>query len=374
MKKFFTFLAAALFTMTSFAATVTFDVTVDKTETSIAAELTLTKDGVSIYTSRGILGNAKEYRFYKGQWVTISCEYGNITSVEFTCTKEGTAQYGPGCFEMRSPQTGTYTYEGNIGTWTGDAETVTLYATLNQVRATKIVVTYKSNDANFVAQPAIEGNVDFADSTEIAITAEEGLKIYYTLDGTEPTNASTEYTAPFVLTSTTTVKAIAYNTTLAKASMVTEQTFTQATKVTCAEAAALAVAMEEQNVFSELAYVVEGYVTDSTHSQSGLIQSFWVADTKEGGKVLYAYNSYVPEYLSVGTKVRIIGRLCKYFTGANYQPQIKMGQVTILPQEGPTVGFENTNATKKAVKFIENGQVFILRDGKKYTIQGVEVR
>ena len=57
MKKFFTFLAAALFTMTSFAATVTFDVTVDKTEITTAAELTLTKDGVSIYTSRGILGN-----------------------------------------------------------------------------------------------------------------------------------------------------------------------------------------------------------------------------------------------------------------------------------------------------------------------------
>ena len=116
------------------------------------------------------------------------------------------------------------------------------------------------------------------------------------------------------------------------------------------------------------------FVPDSTHSQSGLIQSFWVADTKEGGKVLYAYNSYVPEYLSVGTKVRILGRLCKYFTGASDQPQIKMGQVTILPQEGPTVGFENTNATEKAVKFIENGKLYIIREGNVYDATGARVK
>ena len=65
MKKFFTFLAAALFAMTSFAATVTFDAAVDKTDITTAAELTLVKDGVSIYVSKGILGNGQNYRFYK---------------------------------------------------------------------------------------------------------------------------------------------------------------------------------------------------------------------------------------------------------------------------------------------------------------------
>lgn len=115
MKKLSLFLSAMLISIMSFAGTVTFDVAVDKTEVSTAAELTLTKDGVSLYTSKGILGNGTEYRFYKSQWIDISCEYGNITSVEFTCTKEGINQYGPGCFEYRGTA-GTYSYEGFVGT------------------------------------------------------------------------------------------------------------------------------------------------------------------------------------------------------------------------------------------------------------------
>ena len=53
-----------------------------------------------------------------------------------------TAQYGPGCFEYRGTA-GTYTYNGFVGTWPGNEEKLTLYAS-QQVRATKIVVTYES--------------------------------------------------------------------------------------------------------------------------------------------------------------------------------------------------------------------------------------
>lgn len=41
---------------------------------------------------------------------------------------------------------------------------------------------------------------------------------------------------------------------------------------------------------------------------------------------------------------------------------------------GPTVGFENIEAAEKAVKFIENGQIFILRDGAVYNLMGARVK
>lgn len=45
----------------------------------------------------------------------------------------------------------------------------------------------------------------------VTIEAGEGLSIYYTLDGTTPTTASTLYSAPFTISETTTVTAIAVN-------------------------------------------------------------------------------------------------------------------------------------------------------------------
>lgn len=49
----------------------------------------------------------------------------------------------------------------------------------------------------------------YMDKVSVSIAAAEGLKVYYTLDGSEPTTASTLYEAAFDLTETTTVMAIA---------------------------------------------------------------------------------------------------------------------------------------------------------------------
>ena len=78
--------------------------------------------------------------------------------------------------------------------------------------------------ATEVATPVIEGETPFLESTQVTITCEtEGASIYYTTDGTEPTSQSTAYTAPFSLTESTTVKAIAYDATGAASAVATKE-------------------------------------------------------------------------------------------------------------------------------------------------------
>ena len=57
--------------------------------------------------------------------------------------------------------------------------------------------------------PTISGIDKFSDRTEVTITATPGAIIYYTTDGTVPTNGSQQYNAPITLTETTTIRAIA---------------------------------------------------------------------------------------------------------------------------------------------------------------------
>ncbi len=104
----------------------------------------------------------------------------------------------------------------------------------------------------------------FEGSMNVAIAAAEGMKIYYTTNGEEPTTTSTEYTAPFEITATTTVKAIAYDETNAKASVVATKTYTKA--MTCAEANAAA-ASAVINLNTVTVVYVNGsniYVADAT--------------------------------------------------------------------------------------------------------------
>ena len=186
-----------------------------------------------------------------------------------------------------------------------------------------------------VKAPVITGAEDFISETEVTIEAENDVTVYYTLDGTEPTTASTVYAAPFTVKETTTVKAIAYRG--ETASFVTSATFTQATRVTAAEAAELAMKVASNNALTSVTYVINAYVTsviDQTLSNGQ--QRFWVADTKDGGQVLQSYYCNVPQVLKVGDYIQMFGKLTKY----NTSPQMKNGDVTIAEEpviEEPTI-------------------------------------
>lgn len=72
----------------------------------------------------------------------------------------------------------------------------------------KAIQLYKKSGQNLGA-PVIDGETPFLETTTVTITAEDGASIYYTTNGDTPSSASTLYQAPFQLTETTTVKAIA---------------------------------------------------------------------------------------------------------------------------------------------------------------------
>ena len=187
------------------AEDITFDPNAPTGWTSIPGAQSETKDGVTMQCSNGI-ADAGQYRYYKSSNVTFSAAGGKITSIKFVCTKSGTVKEGPGCFENTGE--GAYTYDGNTGTWVGSASQVTLTAKLNQVRATSVVVTVTKDGST--AAPVISPKAGtYYEPVELTITNPNSTgKVYYTLDGTEPTAASAEYAEALNITASTTVKAV----------------------------------------------------------------------------------------------------------------------------------------------------------------------
>ncbi len=112
----------------------------------------------------------------------------------------------------------------------------------------------------------------------------------------------------------------------------------EGTVVTCAQAAELANALADGATSSEV-YTITGYITEVVGDVSRNQQTFWMADTKNGGKVFEAYWANLPDGVTAftaGTKVKITGKLMKYVNSntGNVTPEMKNATVVVLPDDG----------------------------------------
>ncbi len=82
-----------------------------------------------------------------------------------------------------------------------------------------------TTETTTVAAPSFSGDTQFTESTQVTISGPDGASIYYTVDGSTPTSASTQYSAPLTFSATTTLKAIAIKNGVS--SEVTSRTYTK---------------------------------------------------------------------------------------------------------------------------------------------------
>ena len=136
-----------------------------------------------------------------------------------------------------------YDFAGNASgeiaiVWTKDAESTT---SKGAFYIKKITIEYSEGGGVIIAKPVITPNGGtFTEPQTVTITAGEGCTIFYTLDGTEPASTHSKYEAPFTVSESCTVKAVAYDVTgahsgIAEAVFKFAQTYTSIAAL-CADA------------------------------------------------------------------------------------------------------------------------------------------
>ena len=158
-----------------------------------------------------------------------------------------------------------------------------------------------------------------------------------------------------------------------------------ATEVTVAEALAAAKALE-QNKTSEGVYAITGYISaiaEEFKADKGNM-SFWMSDNlNDAAQEFQAFRVSCTEDMAAklrpGAKVKVTAKITHFYQSekpAEGDQPAKPERTIYETVQGGTVellavsGVEDVMSNAPAVKFIENGQIYILRNGVRYNLQG----
>lgn len=267
-------------------------------------------EGISFTTAKNAGTTAPTYnanygdlRIYAKGTITITSTVDNMTSIVFNISAQGKKRLAP-----ITADKGTIATQASgdaTVTWTGDASTVTFtvgdkadYGTesskAGQLCFTDFTVMVGQADPDYVANPVIKpATGTYYAAQEVTITAGEGTTVYYTTDGSEPTTSSSVYTAPFTVSETTTVKAIAVK---------------GENKSEVAESVITIETLETKTI----AEVIAAGAVDATSTQGTVValskNGLLLGD---GTGYIYTYTGAAPE-VQVGDVVSVAGKVSAY--------------------------------------------------------------
>ena len=125
--------------------------------------------------------------------------FNTAQNVTLSCTTQGADIYYTTNGDVPTAESTKYTEAISVTTAT-TIKAIAVKSGMNNSAVATAEYTIKPSKPTI----SVEGNT-------ITITGDQGCTFYYTTDGSAPTNASTQYNAPFELHQTCTIKAIAYD-------------------------------------------------------------------------------------------------------------------------------------------------------------------